>query len=180
MTNHKISPHLEQLMKTHRNILPLLGAIVAACAILAAPSAQAQTVSVVNGTLKGTVAGTAATVKAGTVDNETVTFTGPFSISANWIPDPAGGPATMALFLDATSVVGTGASTLTKYANSAQASLTRVYLTADTVKATVAFQPNNATGYLHARTALVTVNLTFNPTTHAISGVTGSLANFVP
>jgi hypothetical protein len=189
MTNHK--PSLEQTMKTNRNILPWLAGAALACAVLAAPAAQAQTVSTSTPTAIGTVGSTAVKVgapgSAAGVDPVTkapvaslgpaIALSGPISITASYIPDPAGGPATMAYSIDATGVSGTDAAGVVFSAASGQASITRPYALSDALVLTMPFFAKTATGYLSARTFALHLSVAVDGTTKAVTSIVSSITN---
>jgi hypothetical protein len=191
MTNHKLS---ENTMNTKRNILAGVGAALA-CALLAAPAAQAQTVSSSTPTATGTVGTTssgiivnrvggristgAAAVAPIAAGPEAVSLSGPVSVTASYIPDPAGGQATMAYFIDATQITGTGASTGSTYVvATGQANSTRPFATSDTIQVTMPFYPNTEGGFLSSRTMLLTLNVNVDAVTHAVTSISSTIGNF--
>jgi hypothetical protein len=187
MTN--LNHSLEQTMKTNLNILPWLAGAVLACVVLSAPAARAQTVSTALPTTTGSVgvakvaikpvASTSAVAVTAAAGPELVLLSGPVSITASYIPDPAGGPATMAYAVDATKVAGAGASGTAYSAATAQANLTRPFALVDSIQVTLPFFPKTATGYLTPRTMLLTLNVTADAVTHAVTSVTSTIGNFV-
>jgi len=192
-------------MKTNLNILPWLAGAVLACVVLAAPAARAQAVSTSTPTTSGLVgaapassvvakaaaatgvarlapkaAAVAAPAAAATAAGpEFVKLSGPVSVTASYIPDPAGGPATMAYAVDATKVTGAGASGLAYAATSAQANITRQFALSDTIQVTLPFFPKTAAGFLSPRTMLLTLNVTVDATTHSVTSVVSNISNFV-
>jgi hypothetical protein len=142
----------------------LLGVLVAA-----AP-AQAQTSATSSFTIQ--VSGTASAVKTGL--NETVAFSGPLIVIATVVNDPTLGP-TVALFVDGRGVVGTGNKTKTTYANTCIANLTRPFGPTDAVQTTFAFFQDAPGGYMSAKTGLLTLNLTYDTTTQALTNVTAGV-----
>jgi hypothetical protein len=188
MTN--LNHPLEQTMKTNLNILPWLAGAVLACVVLAAPAARAQTVSTALPTTTGSVGVAKVAIKLTTSTGlvatpilaagpELVLLSGPVSVTASYIPDPAGGPATMAYAIDATKVAGAGASGTAYSAVTAQANITRPFALVDSVQVTLPFFPKTATGYLTPRTMLLTLNVTADAVTHAVTSVTSTIGNFV-
>jgi len=182
MTNHKLS--LEQAMKTNRNILPWLAGAALACAVLAAPAARAQTVSTVTRTTSGFIGTVTQVSPTGTVSaiglNPTagialppgVTVSGPVTVTANYIPDPAGGPATMAYSIDATGLSATDATTGTVYsAASGQADVTRPFALTETLVVTMSIYAKTATGYLNAHAFALHLNVTNDATTKAMTAI---------
>jgi hypothetical protein len=162
-------------MKTHRPlsttvVLSILGGVLGAL-LLAAP-AHAQAISTFNVQVSGAVSG------SGTAAGpEAVSFSGPVLITATVVTDPAGGPPTTVVFVDALGVTGKGLSTGAAYMNSGQANLTRVFGPADVIKTTFAFFRNTAGGFMKARTALLTLSLTYDTTTQALTSAWGAIGN---
>ena len=138
--------------------------------VLAALPAQAQTSTVSSFTIP--VSGNASQVKTGLP--ETVNFSGSVIVIATVVTDPALGP-TVAVFVDGRGVTGTGKQTNTTYANTCVANLTRPFGPTDVVQTTFAFFQDTAGGYLSSKTGLLTLNLTYDTTTQALTGVTASL-----
>jgi len=164
-------------MKTRRPssstvVRSLLGGVLGGL-FLATP-AFAQAISTFTIQVAGTVGIPVAAV-AGAL--ETVSFSGPLRIRATVVTDPAGGPPSVVVSIDARGVAGKGLSTGMVYVNSGQANLTRRFAATDQIKTTFAFHPSTAGGFMQARTALATLNLTYNTTTQALTGATGSIGN---
>jgi hypothetical protein len=155
-------------MKTYRRvILSFLGALGAI--LLAAPAARAQaTVS----TFTIQVAGNASPVKTGLP--ETVSFSGPVVITATVVTDPVLGPGVV-VSIDGRGVIGTGQKTGTVYKNECEANLTRPFGASDTVNTTFAFFKDVPGSYMFSKTGLLTLNLTYNTTTMALTNVTGAI-----
>ena len=149
--------------------LSLLGGALAAL-YLAVPAAYAQT-SVVS-SFKIQVSGTASSVKTGLP--ETVAFSGPVVVTATVATDPALGPIAV-VAIDGRGVIGTGNKTKTTYINSLQANLTRPFGPTDQVQTTFAFFQNTAGGYMNSKTGLLTLSLTYNTTTMALTNVTATV-----
>ena len=133
--------------------------------LLAAP-AHAQAISSYTVQASGSV----------TIPAETVNFSGPIQITATVVNDPAGGPPTSVVSIDARQLVATGATSGTVFVNSGQAHLTRPLAATDTIATTFAFFPSGPGGFLKTRTALATLNLTYNLTTQALTGATASIS----
>jgi hypothetical protein len=192
----------EKTMHSHRKLLPWITCAAMAFALLAASGASAQTISSTSTKASGTVGKTATisrtglgtlgatTAKTGTLTASTTTtgaatpeavaLSGVISLSANYIPDPAGGAAAMAYFIDATGISGVGATSgMAYHAATGQASSTRYFLTADTIQVTMPFYPETADGFRHLRTMLVTLNVKADPTTHAVTAVASSIGDFI-
>jgi hypothetical protein len=150
--------------------LPIALSVVLAGVLLAAAPAYAQATVVSSFTIQ--VSGTAAAVKTGL--NETVAFAGPLVVTATVSTDPALGP-TVAVFVDGRGVAGSGNKTKTAYANTLVASLTRPFGPTDTIQTTFAFFQDTAGGYLDAKTGLLTLNLSYDTATMALTNVTASV-----
>ena len=147
--------------------LPIALSLLLGGLLFAAEPAHAQVVSTSSFTLA--VSGTASAVKTGLA--ETVQFSGPLIVTATVVNDPTLGPA-VALFVDGRGVTGTGNKTKTAYANTCVANLTRPFGPTDVVRTTFAFFQNVPGGYMSAKTGLLTLNLTYNTTTQALTNVT--------
>ncbi|MFL5312617.1 MAG: hypothetical protein ACJ79H_19455 [Myxococcales bacterium] len=111
-----------------------------------------------------------------TTPTETVNFSGPIQITATVVNDPAGGPASSVVGVDARQLVATGATSGARFINSGQAQLTRVFGATDSIQTTFAFYPAGPGGFLNTRTALATLNLSYNVTTQALTGATASIS----
>jgi hypothetical protein len=178
MTNYKLS---EKTMK----LLPWLTGAALACAVLAAPAASAQTISTTTAKAAGTVGkpkpvATTMAVGIKTVGTgpEAVALAGVVSLTANFIPDQAGGAPSMAFLIDATNITGTGANTGATYsAATAQATSTRPFLAKDTIQVTMPFFPN--ADFTQLRTMLITLDVTTDPATHVVTSVVSSIGDFV-
>lgn len=141
--------------------------------LFAVAPAHGQTASTSSFTIQ--ISGNASAVKTGLP--ETVMFSGPLVVTATVVTDPALGP-TAAVFVDGRGVVGTGAKTKSTYLNTCVANLTRPFGATDVIQTTCAFYPDVAGGYMSSKTALVTLNLTYNTTTMALTNVTAGIAAF--
>ncbi len=88
----------------------------------------------------------------------------------------------MAYFIDATGITGTGATTGTVYtAASGQANATRPFATNDTLKVDHAVLPEDGWRFPASRARmLLTLNVTADPVTHAVTAVTSNIGDFVP
>ena len=133
--------------------------------LLAAP-AHAQAISTFTVQASGSV----------TTPTETVNFSGPIQLIATVVNDPAGGPPTSVVSVDARQLVATGATSGAVFINSGQAQLTRVFAATDAIATTFAFFPPGPGGFLKTRTALATLNLTYNLTTQALTGATATIS----
>jgi hypothetical protein len=162
-------PKTERKMKKSRGaILSLLGGIVGAL-LLAAPAASAQT-TVSTFTLQ--VSGTASSVKTGLP--ETVKFAGPVLITATVVTDPTLPPGVV-VSIDGRGVIGTGAKTGATYKNEAEANLTRPFGPTDAIETTFAFFQDVPGSYINSKTGVLTLNLTYDTTTMALTNVTGAV-----
>jgi hypothetical protein len=168
----------EKIMNTHRN-LPWAAFAALAAMVLAAPSVNAQTISTSTPSATGTVNALPAATSVKSVGSvglaaSAVNLSGVVKVIANYIPNPDGSLATLAYFIDATGVSGTDSAGDVYVAPSAQANATRPYALSDTLNITLPFF-SKARGMLSARTMLLTLNVTIDPTTHAVSSVTSSI-----
>lgn len=119
------------------------------------------------------VSGTAPALKTGLT--EAVTFSGPLVVTTTVMSDPAMGPS-VAVFLDGRGVKGIGNKTGTVYLNECEANLSRPFGATDVIRTTFAFFEDKPGAYLHAKTGLVTLNLTYDTTTMKLTKVTGSVS----
>ena len=103
-----------------------------------------------------------------------MSFAGPLIVTATVVNDPTLGP-TVALWVDGRGVAGSGNKTKTAYANTCLANLTRPFGPTDTVQMTFAFYQDVAGGFMNAKTGLLTLNLTYNTTTQALTNVTAGV-----
>ena len=106
--------------------------------------------------------------------SESVTFSGPLRVKATVVTDPAL-PAGVVVLVDGRGVIGKGVTTGATYNNTAFANLSRRFAATDTVKTTFAFFAAGPGSHLRAKTALLTLNLTYNTTTMALTSVTSTL-----
>jgi len=150
--------------------LPIALSLLLGGLLVAAAPAYPQATAVSSFTIQ--VSGTAAAVKTGL--SETVAFSGPLVVTANVVNDPALGP-TVAVFVDGRGVSGSGNKTKKAYANTCVANLTRPFGPTDTIQTTFAFFQDTPAGYLNAKTGLLTLNLSYDTTTMALTNVTASV-----
>jgi hypothetical protein len=150
--------------------LPIALSLVLGGLLFPAAPAYAQSIAVSSFTIQ--VSGTAAAVKTGL--SETVAFSGPLVVTASVVTDPALGP-TVAVFVDGRGVTGSGNKTRTAYANTCVANLTRPFRPTDTIRTTFAFFQDTPGGHLNAKTGLLTLNLSYDTTTMALTNVTASV-----
>jgi hypothetical protein len=139
--------------------------------VLAAPAARAQTaVSAVTPSVRGivTAAGAESVVCAGQV-NVTAKAVTPTNLSVT--------PTNVVVGVDARGLTCTGLATGATYANTGVANLTRVLVAQDVIQTTFAVYPNVPGGFRRARTALLTLNLTYDVVTGAISAGAAGVGN---
>jgi len=177
----------ERNMKKGRHLISSLicGALLAL--LVAPPAAVAQT-TVSTFTIQ--VSGTASSVKTGLP--ETVKFSGSVVITTTVVTDPAAStpdattsalPPSVVVSVDGRGVTGVGQKTGTVYNNECEASLTRPFGATDTVQLTFAFYPAPSSSapagsvgdYLSSKTGLLTLNLTYDTTTTALTNATASV-----
>jgi hypothetical protein len=155
--------------RSRPSMAAVLGLAVAG--LLAAPSARAQTaVSAITPSVRGVV--TAANA-------ESVTCSGSVSVTAKAVTptNAAVTPTSIVVGVDARGLTCTGVTSGASYANTGVANLTRVLVSQDVIQTTFAVYPDVPGGFRSARTALLTLNLTYNVSTGAISGGTGGVGN---
>jgi hypothetical protein len=163
---------LEHRMKMERGLsrvvlLSLLSGVLGSLFIAVGPAHAQATISTFTIQVSGT-APTASTALAGAV-----TFAGPLVVTTTVVPDPALGPG-VAVFIDGRGVKGTGIKTGTVYLNECEANLTRPFAATDVIKTTFAFFEDKPGSYLNSKTGLLTLNLTYNTVTMALTKVTAS------
>lgn len=153
---------------------------------LAAAGAQAQwanaTAVATPTTDPATPVDTVATTKtpqvAGSVDGaktglaENVSFSGPLVVNTYVVNDPDLGLSTI-VQVDGKGIKGTGDRTATGYNNGCEAILSRPFAAKDHIELTFAFFDGASDSYLRAKTALVTLDLTFDETTKQLTSATG-------
>ena len=150
--------------------LPIAFSSLLGVLLFAAAPAHGQAVSTSSFTIQ--VSGTASAVKTGL--SETVQFAGPLIVTATVVNDPTLGP-TVAIWVDGRGVTGSGNKTKTAYANTCVANLTRPFGPTDVIQTTFAFYQDVPGGFMNAKTGLLTLNLTYNTTTQALTNVTASV-----
>ncbi|MGE5048715.1 MAG: hypothetical protein ACM3PC_09120 [Deltaproteobacteria bacterium] len=153
-------------MKTRRLSRALVG-LIGLGLTLAVPAAWAQATSFSSFTftLAGTVAGAP----------EALTCSGPVKVTAMIVKDPSM-PANSIVSLDTRMLSCKGATTGAAYKNSGQATLTRLLGPTDQIQTAISLYPSTPDGFMHARTGLATLNLSYNVTTGALAAVSGTLA----
>lgn len=160
-------------MKTYRGfskvtLRSLLGGILGAALLLVHAAYAQATVS--TSTIQ--VSGSASAQKTGL--GEQVNFAGPLVVTSKVVTDPVLGPSSV-VFVDGRGVIGTGAKTGNTYKNMAVAHLTRPFAATDTINTTFAFFLDAPGSYLTSKTGLLTLTLTYNTTTMAMTNVTGTV-----
>jgi hypothetical protein len=144
-------------------IAGVLGPVTAAL-VLAASPARAQTVSsTVTPAVRGLVTATGA---------ESVACSGTVTVTAR--------PVTLGQVVVDVSTSGVaciGTTTKAAYANTGYARLTRPLVPQDVIQTTLAVYQDTSAGRIAARTALLTLNLTYNVSTGAVMGGTGGIGN---
>ncbi|HEY5677078.1 MAG TPA: hypothetical protein VIR81_09840 [Myxococcales bacterium] len=153
-------------MKTRRLSRGLAGLIGLSLSLaVSAAWAQATSFSSFTFTLAGTVAG----------GSEALNCSGPVKVTAMIVKDPSMPPNSI-VSLDTRLLSCKGATTGAAYKNSGQATLTRLLGPTDQVQTAISLYPNTPDGFMHARTGVATLNLSYNVTAGALVGVSGTLA----
>jgi hypothetical protein len=175
--------------RTMVSVRALARALFAALLLAAAPGFAQVATSSFTARLGGSVSEAAPPLAAGRSRSlalqrtgpaaaEKVVFSGALKCRAVVVTDPGNGERTAMVYVDARGVTGKGASTGALYLNSGQANLTRKFVVRDQVKLTFAFFKSGPGGHLQPRTALATVNLTYDNATGALTGVSGFISSF--
>jgi hypothetical protein len=186
-TIEPICLNTERNMKTRRFLstaaLWLAGGAAGGLLLAATPAhAQATASSTYTVAVTGTLGapspgGTAASPGALPVAQEAVTCTGPLKLSAVTVRDSIMPPSVVFSF-DSRGLSCVGQTSKIAYLNSGQANLTRPLVPTDVIETTFAFYQNVPGGYLKARTAVATLNVSYNTTTGALASATGSIKTF--
>jgi hypothetical protein len=166
-------------MKTRRFLstaaLWLAGGAAGGLLLAATPAhAQATASSSYTVSVSGTLGASAGTVST---SPEAVICTGPLKLSAVTVRDSIMPPSVVFSF-DSRGLSCVGQTSKIAYLNSGQANLTRPLVPTDVIETTFAFYQNVPGGYLKARTAVATLNVSFNTTTGALTSATGSIKTF--
>ncbi len=166
-------------MKTYRGlskaVLPSLLVGVLGALFIAVSPAYAQTSTVPTSTVSTftiQVSGSASAAKTGL--GEAVTFSGPLVMTANVITDPIL-PPSVVVTIDGRGVKGIGNKTGTVYLNECEANLNRLFAATDVIQTTFAFFEDAPGSYLTSKTGVLTLNLTYDTTTMALTKVTASV-----
>lgn len=167
------------MRKTSPTAVSLLAQALAAGALaLAAPSADAQSArssraSVVTGTVS---AGAAVGVDPAA---ENVQCSGDLTIDTRAVADTTLRPGVV-VSIDAAALVCVGEGTGGRYVTDGQPILTRLLAPSDVITTTLAFHGDGSSALLTSRTALLTLSLTYDTATGALTGATASLGDFLP
>jgi len=81
-------------------------------------------------------------------------------------------PPSVVVSIDGRGVKGIGNNTGTVYLNECEANLNRRFAATDVISTTFAFFEDAPESYLRSKTGLLTLNLTYNTTTMALTKVT--------
>jgi hypothetical protein len=109
--------------------------------------------------------------------SEKVNCKGPVRLSVMAQKDPSTPHANAIVTVDTTALACTGASSKMAYANTGHSILTRILTPTDTLEASIAVFPRHETGHLQARSAVVTLQLSYNLASAALVGATATIAN---
>jgi hypothetical protein len=134
------------------------------------PADPAQPVDTVTTTKTVQTSGTVDSAKTGMAEN--VAFTGPLVINTYVVNDPDLGPSTV-VQVDGKGLAGSGTTSKTAYRNGCEAILTRPFAARDHIELSFTFFDEASDSYLRAKTALVTLDLTFDTTTKQLTSATG-------
>jgi hypothetical protein len=168
-----------QTRLTSSNAVSLLARALAVGALaLAVPSADAQSAK---STRASSVTGALSAGAAARVDPaaENVECSGDLTIDTKAVADPTLAPGVV-VSIDAAALVCVGQATRGRYVTDGQPTLTRLLVPSDVVTTTLAFHRNSADELLPSRTALLTLKLTYDTATGALTGATASLGDFSP
>jgi hypothetical protein len=133
------------------------------------PTDPADPVDTVTTTKTVQTSGSADSAKTGLA--ESVAFSGPLVINTYVVTDPDLGPSTV-VQVDGKGITGSGTTSKTAYLNGCEAILTRPFAAKDHIELTFTFFDEASDSYLRAKTALVTLDLTFDTTTKQLTGAT--------
>jgi hypothetical protein len=167
------------MRKTSSTAVSLLAQALAAGALaLAAPSADAQSAS---SSRAPSVTGTLSAGAAVSVDPaaENLRCSGDLTIDTKAVADPTLPPGVV-VSIDASALVCLGQATRGRYVTDGQPTLTRLLVPSDVITTTLAFHQDTLDELLTSRSALLTLNLTYDTATGALTGATASLGDFLP
>jgi hypothetical protein len=163
-------------MKTYRGLSKavILSLFVGALGTLfiAVSPACAQTSKVSTFTIQ--VSGIASALKTGL--GEAVTFSGPVVVTTAVMTDPVRPPIVF-VTIDGRGVKGIGRKTGITYLNECEANLHRRFAATDVINTTFAFFEDEPGSYLTSKTGLLTLHLTYNTTTLALTRVTANVGS---
>lgn len=154
--------------------LSLLGGVLGALLFGVSPALAQTTVSTFSVPVKGVL------FPKDTGLKEAVTFKGNVSVTTTVVTDPTLPPAVVVQINGVSGIVAMGDNTGASYSNECEASLTRLFKATDTINLTFAFfrDPNVVSNALtNSATAVLTLNLTYDTTTTALTGATGSIVS---
>ncbi|HEY2028045.1 MAG TPA: hypothetical protein VGH20_02445 [Myxococcales bacterium] len=147
-----------------------IGAFLVAL-VLAAPEASAQAAAV--STFALPISATVSAAASGLP--EAVTFSGTAHVTATVATDPTL-PPQVVVAIDGRGVTGVGQTSGFVYKNECEANLTRPLAALDTIHLTFAVFKEGPGSALSARSAFLTLNLTYNTTTMVLTNVTGTVS----
>jgi len=147
------------------DIFRLFGLAVAL--LLAVPAARAQEA---DSTFKAHVSGTLVGAP------ETVSCSGPVKLSVTVQHDTAG-PTNAIVTVDTQDLKCRGLRTKTPYINSGHAILTRHLLPTDVTETSIAVYPDTSDGHLNARSALLSLKLSYDVANGALRHASVTLSN---
>ena len=153
---------------TMRKLCSTVAAVILGGAFLSPSRTQAQAaVSTASAPVAGAIVAPGA---------ETVVCTGQASVTVTTVTDPTIRPLAL-VSVDTSGVSCTGALSRARYVNTGVPTLTRPLATTDVVETTLAVHEDAPDGHLRARTALLRLNLAYNPVSGALLAVTGTLGS---
>jgi len=109
--------------------------------------------------------------------NEKISCKGPVRLSAMAQKDPITQHANVVITVDTTGLACQGLSSKMSYLNTGHSILTRILTPNDRLEASIAVYPKHERGHLEARSAVVTMQLSYNLASSALVGATATLAN---
>lgn len=164
---------------TSSHAVSLLAQALAAGALaLAARGADAQSARSSRASpVTGTLSARAAVAVDPTAEN--VQCSGDLTIDTKAVADPVLPPGVV-VSIDASALVCVGQGTKGRYVTDGQPTLTRLLVPSDVITTTLAFHQDAPDELPPSRTAVLTVNLTYDIATGALTGATASLGDLVP
>ena len=109
--------------------------------------------------------------------NEKVNCKGPVRIAVMVQRDATMPQQSSIVTVDTTELSCVGASSKVAYTNTGHQILTREFSAKDKLESPIAFFPSTSGGHLQARSAQVTLNLSYDTRSAALVGATGSIAS---